>query len=392
MRRAYIIREIISREKTLEQELDAPGVDGASPSSGARSGSSRLPRDLLIFAVLGLFVLAVLAAVFVRPVEERGLRLWMLNHAPDQLVVVNPDTGELEKELLVADGLVQLIFNNAKDTAYIANVVDVSNRITIVDTRSYLKSDTVIIDGVPQGLAIFKDDKKLAVITGSKTDFMAGGFDVLNLEQPSIVDPNRRQVIYRERGLRLASSIYVDENDLIYCLDAKDSRVFIFDYHQKKLVNAIDIGSAPINLYYPKGGDYFYVTSIRDQSITFFKKDTDPSQIVKVGEVKFARFRELVANSDGSLLYAPIYERKSIAVVNVEKKEVIDEFRLQEGCQNIEISPFDDEIYPVGVESGNVYVLDAKTGSLKRKIEVTGDFRDIKAILESEKGLYRVTD
>src|SRR4030042_150727 len=69
----------------------------------------------------------------------------------------------------------EIVFNHRKDTAFVANVVDVNNRVTLIDTRSYLKTEQIIVDGVPQGLAVFPGDQYLAVITGSKTDFMAGG-------------------------------------------------------------------------------------------------------------------------------------------------------------------------------------------------------------------------
>jgi len=355
----------------------------------SRRSAGRIPRELVIFSAVGLFILLAVAVIFVRPTEDRGIRLWLLNHAPDQLVIVNPDTGEKEKELLVADGLVQLIFNNRKDTAFIANVVDVSNKVTLVDTRNYLKVDTILLSGVPQGLAIFPDDRYLAVISASRTDFEAGGFDVIDLETPSEVDPNMRFTVYRERGLRLTSSIHVDENGYIYCLDAKDSRVFIFDSQQKKLVKSIDIGSAPIQLYYPKAGRYFFVTSIKDESITFFSKGKTPDLVNKVGSVTYARFRYLVINSDGSLLYAPVYEKKIVAVIDVNQRKVIDEFSTPEGVQLIGISPFDDEIYPVGFDTGQVFVMNAKNGRIKRTIKTSGEFRDIDVLLESEKPALR---
>lgn len=340
---------------------------------------------LVTFLAIGFFIILLFATLFLRPVNDRGVRLWLLNHAPDQLIIANPDTGEIEKELLIADGLVQLIFNHRKDTAYIANVVDVSNRLTVVDTRTYLKNETIILDGVPQGLSIFADDIKLAVISGSKTDFEAGGFDVIDLSTPSEVDPRRRQVLYRERGLSLTSAIHVDENGLIYCLDSRDSRVFIFDYAKKKLVHSVDIGSAPMYLLFPEKGKYFFVTSVKDESITFFNKDKDPKKIDKVATVKFMRFRRIAANSDASIIYAPSTEKKIVAVIDVAKRKVTATFPIPEGSEVMAVSPFDDEIYPIGVETGKVYVLDARTGALKREIPTKGEFRDVAVLLESEK-------
>lgn len=357
------------------------------PTSGATGSEMRLGgREVAVVLVIGIVILAILGLILVRPVRDRGTRLWLLNHAPDQLIIVNPDTGEEEKKLLIADGLVQLVFNHRKDTAYIANVVDVSNRITVLDTRTYLKLDTIIVAGVPQGMAMFPDDRHLAVITGSKTDFMAGGFDVVDLAEPSQVDPQRRRVEYRERGLRLTSSIHVDEQGRhIYVLDAKRSSVFIFDYREKNLVRSIDIGSAPIALLYPERGDYFFVSSIADESITIFKKAEDPMKITKAGTLKYIRFRYMAVSPDASILYAPNYEKRMVVVINVAQQRVTGTFPTPEGCQLIAVSPSGDEVYPVGYDSGNVFVMNAHTGDIQRTIHTEGDFRDVEVLLESEK-------
>ena len=361
------------------------GPDGSAPAkplAPERTSS----RELVIVAILGLLVVVAFIAAFVRVQTDRGIRLWMLNHGPDQLVVVNPDTGEVEKELLVADGLQQVVFNHSKDTAFVANVVDISNRVTLIDTRSYLKSEQITVDGVPQGLAVFPDDEHLAVISGSKTDFMAGGFDVLDLTQQSVADPQRKRAIYRERDLSLTAFIAVDEaGENVYCLDAKASYVFIFSMEERKLVRTVDIGAAPMGLLYPEYGDYFFVSSIKDKAITVLRKARDPQDVEIVGKVEHGRFRHMAISRDGSLLYAPVYELMEIAVIDVKALEVVDTIKMDEGCSLIAVSPMGDDIYAVGFTTGNVYVVDADNGALKRTIATHGEFRDIKVILESDK-------
>ena len=372
----------LSVQDAAHPEPPAKETEATPSATSARLGG----REIIVVLIVGLLILGMLGLIFVRPVRDRGIRLWLLNHAPDQLIIVNPDTGEEEKKLLIADGLVQVIFNHRKDTAYIANVVDVANRITVLDTRNYLKLENIIVAGVPQGMSIFPDDKHLAVITGSKTDFMAGGFDVLDLTEPSQVDPQRKRVVYRERGLRLTSSIHVDEQGrYIYVLDAKRSSVFIFDCEEKKLVRSLDIGSAPISLLYPEQGDYFFVSSIADKSITIFRKAQDPIEIEKAGVVKYVRFRHMAVSPDASILYAPSYEKRIVVVINVRERKVANAFATPEGCQLIAVSPLGDELYPVGYDTGKVFVMNARTGHIRRTVQTQGDFRDIKVLLESEK-------
>jgi DNA-binding beta-propeller fold protein YncE len=343
-------------------------------------------RELVIIIIVAIVGIAVFAYLYLRPVPDRGIRIWLLNHAPDQLVVVNADTGETEKELLIADGLKQFIFNHAKDTAYIANVVDVSNRITVVDTRSYLRKDQIVVDGVPQGLDIFPGDRYLAAIMGSKTDFMAGGFDVLDLQEPSQADPQRKRVTYRERGLTLTTVIAVDDTgENVICLDAKASNVFIFNVAEQKLARTIDIGAAPLGMLYPPQGEYFFICSIKDQSVTVLTKNPDPAKIEVVAKVETGRVRDVALSTDAKILYAPVYERKDIAVVDLEKMEVVKRFKTPDGCMLAAASPLGGQLYAIGYDNGQVFVLDLASGELVRTIPVHGEFRDMKVILESEK-------
>jgi len=354
------------------------------PDSRARGRAAG--RELVLIIIVAIIGIGVFSYLYLRPVPDRGIRIWLLNHAPDQLVVVNPDTGETEKELLIADGLKQFIFNHAKDTAYVANVVDVSNRVTLVDTRSYLKKDQIIVDGVPQGLDIFPGDRYLAVIMGSKTDFMAGGFDVLDLMQDSQVDPQRKRVTYRERGLTLTAFIAVDETgENVICLDAKASNVFIFSVAEQKLMRTIDVGAAPLGMLYPPDGDYFFICSIKDQSVTVLTKNPDPQKIEIAAKIETGRVRDVALSKDGLTLYAPVYERKDIAVIDLDRMEVVERLKTPEGCMLAAVNPLGGQLFAVGFDSGQVFVLDLETGQVVRTIPTHGEFRDMKVILESEK-------
>jgi DNA-binding beta-propeller fold protein YncE len=355
-------------------------------SSGAAAHRSRIRTDLVIVAVLGLGLIGVFAAMFLRKPVDRGVRLWMLNHAPDQLIVLNPDSGEVDKEMLVADGLQQLVFNHRKDTAYVANVVDVSNRVSVIDTRSYMKKDQIIVEGVPQGLAVFPDDRYLAVITGNKTDFMAGGFDVIDLHEQSTADPTRKRVAYHERNLSLTSFIAVDEQgENIFCLDAKSSKLSIFSFSQKKLAREIELGAAPMGLLYPQQGDYFFVSSIANDSITIFKKAKNAQDISIAGRVTYSRFRQMALSNDAKTLYAPVLEKMEIAVIDVASQKVTLTYKTPEGCSLICLSPEGDNLYAVAMDTGKIFVINAADGKLVRTIPTKGEFRDAKVLLNSEK-------
>ena len=161
--------------------------------------------------------------------------------------------------------------------------------------------------------------------------------------------------------------------------------MFIFSVDEQKLVRTIDIGAAPMGLLYPEHGDYFFVSSIKDKAITVLRKARDPQDVEIVGKVNYGRFRHMALSRDGRTLFAPVYEQREIAVIDVEALKVVKAFKLDEGCSLIATSPVGNDIYAVGYDSGKVYVLDAGTGELLRTITTHGEFRDIKVILEADK-------
>lgn len=353
------------------------------------------------YFVLGFTVACVLAvAGFIfRTNVDPGTRVWILNHTPDQVAIINPFVAKKEKEFLVADGLRELAFSPDFTKAYVASVVDVSNRVTVIDTRTYLQEEEIVVDGVPQGIGVFPDNRKIAVILGSKTDFMAGGFDVLDLKESSKADPKKRKRLYRERGLLLTHKIAVgDDGDRIYCIDAKSSVVAVYSLKLKQRSADVDLHGAPEQLYYPRQGNFYYVSVLVHQAIYQINKQTDQVEGVYIYQVpdpnkafNLGRLRYMALDSKAQYLYATNYEKHSIAIWDVgnlnysrnwqdipplDKKGFrypsmhflpMKEFLLQGGMdpnlrfvpggQQIAIDPYDEYLYVMD-DSGGFYIFD----------------------------------
>jgi hypothetical protein len=293
----------------------------------ARQGAFKLPQwlggALLILTLLGLGGFTLLLA---RPNADPGIRVWVLNHTPDQVVIINPFNGVVEKKFQVADGLKQLAFSRDFSRAYVINVVDVSNRITVLDARTFLTKETIEIDGVPQGLGVFPDNRKLVMINASKTDFMAGGFDVIDLYEQSKANPKQKKRLYRERTRELVNQLAVsDDGDRIYVSDSKSSELFIYSFKQKKLQSSFDLHGAIEELYYPQQGQYYYVSVLQHLAIYQFAKQTDKLEGVYIYEVinpqrpnLSNKLRTMAVDAKGEYLFAPIYETGAVAVWHVD--------------------------------------------------------------------------
>jgi len=276
---------------------------------------------VLVIAVTALACLGFVA-LLLRPKVDSGIRVWLLNHTPDQCIIINPFDGVVEKKFLVADGLRELAFSRDYTTAYVANVVDISNRLTVIDTSTYLDKEIIEVDGVPQGIGVFPDGRRLAVILGSKTDFMAGGFDVIDLKQPSKADPKRKLRLYRERNLSLTHKIAIsDDGDRIYCVDAKDSKIFIFSFSQKKLIGEVELHGAVEEMMYPLVGRYYYASVLTHQAIYQIDKLSDQvvaayiyGQQDPTRAFNFDRLRYMAVDPDARYLYGTNFEGKTVAI------------------------------------------------------------------------------
>lgn len=297
--------------------------------SSTRSVAVASPSRQRAAAAGGALVLAVSAAcilgfvyLLARPNADPGVRVWMLNHTPDQCAIIDPFKGVVEKKFQVADGLRELAFSADYTKAYVANVVDVSNRLTVLNTTTYLKEDTIEVDGVPQGIGVFGDNNKLAVILGSKTDFEAGGFDVIDLNKQSKANPKRKLTLYRERELRLTHKIAVgDDGDRIYCIDAKAPLVNIFSFREQRKLGSVDLNGAPEEMYYPRVGDYYYVSVLQHYAIYQISKRTDEISGVycyilhdPAKEFERGKLRHMATDKDGNFLYATCTEDRGVAI------------------------------------------------------------------------------
>ncbi|MBN2082631.1 hypothetical protein JW859_10560 [bacterium] len=286
---------------------------------------------IIVTVFTAVCILAFIGLMF-RPQSDNGIRIWLLNHAPDQTVIINPFNGVVEKKFQVADGLRGLAFSRDGTKAYFYNVVDVSNRLTVKDTRTYLTEEVIEVDGVPQGIGVFPDNRKLAVILGSKTDFMAGGFDVIDLMEQSAANPERKKRLYRERELRLTHKIAVsDDGDKIYCVDAKSDRISVFSFKQKQLIKEIDLYGAPEELFYPRVGQYYYVSVLMHRAIYQIDKSTDNVEAVYVyafrerNEKKdTGKLRHMAITSDARYLVGTNYEDKTVAIWDLKDRSKND--------------------------------------------------------------------
>lgn len=303
--------------------------------SGRNSAQLRLgsfsPGGVLVVVITALCLVAFIG-LLLRPQTDSGIRIWLLNHTPDQVVIVSPFDGKVEKKFQVADGLRGLAFSRDGKKAYFYNVVDVSNRLTVKNTRTYLTEEVIEVDGVPQGIGVFPDNRKLAVILGSKTDFMAGGFDVIDLEQQSQADPQKKRRLYRERDLSLTHKIAVsDDGDKIYCVDAKSDKIHVFSFSQQQKIKEIDLHGAPENLLYPRPGNYYYVSVLQHRAIYQINKFTDSIEAVYVNaffdpQQRWAggKLRFMAVDSTARYLVATNLEEKTVAIWDLKSRDKND--------------------------------------------------------------------
>jgi DNA-binding beta-propeller fold protein YncE len=301
-----------------------------------------------------VFVLVVAAGcvagfiwLLVRPSSDPGVRVWLLNHAPDQVAVMDPYQGTVEKKFTASDGLRGLTFTRDGKEAFIYGVVDVTNKLIQINTSTYLKDDTLELDGIPQGIAVFPDDRRVAIILGSKTDFMSGGFDVLDLKQRSKADPTKRLDLMRVRDLQLSHKIAIgDDGDRIYMIDAKSSKLFVYSFRQRQKIKELELGGACEDFIYPEQGSYYFASVLQHMAIYQISKDTD--QIV-AGYVfsdmdpamVFRRpfLRHMALDPSGKYLYAVSAERWSFAVWHLNDPEYVIDPRRWNGDPNHEGFP-----------------------------------------------------
>ncbi len=370
------------------------------------------PRALTLIVVMALLVGS--ASIGLKPLPDKGVRVWLLNHTPDQVQVIDPQVWAQVAKFGVADGLRKIAFSADGRRAYIASVVDVTNRISIVDTRTFVKVDDIVTTGVPQGVAVmpanprrrelvvpdpqnpgreltlsvppYPADRYLAYIPGSRTKFEAVGFDVLDLYKRNPTDPDRFRVACRIRDNRidLLDDIQASpDGRYIYAVAAKSSKIYVYDFWKCLLrlpqePAVVDIGQAIMGLYIPKNGPYYYAAAIKSKMIYVIDRKTNKIvRYLRHPDDFFGRFRNLVTDESGTIIYATVLERKELLEIDANTGEVLNSVLLPERCDLIEISPYYDELYVVSVDSGNFYRVKIDGFKISKPLTTRGEFRDI---------------
>jgi hypothetical protein len=311
----------MSSSEHSPSEIVSPEPQQSVAAAGRRRSAgyvlwSGIVLSFSLVCILGFILLIA------RPRPDSGTRIWLLNHTPDQVVIYNPHDGVAEKKFQVADGLRGLTFSRDGTSAYIFNVVDIVNKFTAIDTATYLKQESVEVDGVPQGIGTFPDDKEIAVITGSKTTGEAGGFDVLSMTEMSKSDPSKKKRLWRVRDLQITHKIGVsDSGDRIYLLDAKSENLSIYDYVNRQHLKDVNLHGAAEDFLYPPNGDYYYISVLQHNTIYQLSKATDEitgAYIYSYANPKKSfqniKLRHMDIDSEAKFLFAPCYEAKTVAV------------------------------------------------------------------------------
>jgi len=250
----------------------------------------------------------------------------------------------------------------------------------VLDANSLLVTERIEVDGIPQDMAILEDNTRLVVVNGARTDFMANGFDVYDLTQD--LGKARKPILYRAREMKLVDNIQYDPvAGYIYAIDSKDSRLWVYSFAERKLVDQIELNVAPVDMYFPPEGPYFFVSTIRQEMINVIDRNTH--EIVK--RIKVGRCRQITSDRAGSILYVPVSEKKQLAVVDVNKGVMLGFVDLPLRCEVIEISPYYDRLFLVD-SSGEGWLLaldlnsiDLENHTVKIIYEemLKGEFRDI---------------
>jgi DNA-binding beta-propeller fold protein YncE len=314
-------------QQAAEQPKARASVPARRPRPAARPGKGYLFGASLVIGI-SLVCIGVFTLLLSSSKGDPGVRVWLLNHAPDQIGIINPYDGVAEKKLTVADGLRGLNFSRDGTKAFVQNVVDVTNKLTVIDTSTYIKDDVIEVDGVPQGVGVFPDNRKLAVILGSRTEFMAGGFDVLDLKAQTKADPTKKKVLMHVRDLRLAHKIQVgDDGDRVYMIDAKSSKLAVYSFSQQKQLRTVELGGACEDFIYPRYGKYYFAGVL--EHLTIYQIDKESDEIVggyiysdMDPEHPYWRpwLRRMAVDPTGHYLYATATERKAVAVWDINNR------------------------------------------------------------------------
>lgn len=278
-------------------------------------------------------------------------RVYVPNSGDGTVDVIDPRTFQVVDRFEV--GLIPHHIAPAWDLSHLYVDNEGSSSLTVIDPKSGLPTSTIPVP-YPYNLYFTPDGGKAIVV-------------VERLSRLDFRDPHSWRLI-RSVPIPWAGVDHMDFSaDGRYLMASTEwsGMVVKVDVVNMRIVGALHVGGAPIDVRLSPDGSLFYVTNQKRNGVSLI----DP---VRMKEVAFvptgAGAHGLEISRDTKSIYVSNRLDGTISVISLATHRVVATWRIGGSPDMLQLSPDGRQIWVTGRFDGTVDVVDARTGSLLHTI------------------------
>jgi hypothetical protein len=191
-----------------------------------------------------------------------------------------------------------------------------------------------------------------------------------------VLDLHSGKILHSMTGLKEPPGVlYIPEMDKIFVATGGDGKCYVYSGEPLRQVSAIGIGDDADNIRYDPGTRRVYIGYGKGALAVI-----DASSLKRLADIKLAGHPEsFQIEKNGSKIYVNVPDERQLAVVDRNKRAVVDVWRLEKLHANYPMALIEEahRILIATREPAKLVVLDSSSGRIVSETDCAGDADDL---------------
>ncbi len=310
----------------------------------------RIPPSPWLFCLLAFGLFSHCAP----PLPSDRTLIYLINHLPDEVVVIDPKEAKILRKSIAGDFLSAMSFLPGDEHAVIT--AEVSLQIRLYNLKRGVVEKILSTPGFPQKVVAHPSLPKIYLFLADQ--------ETITTSDVTVVDIKTFQIVKRVPIVSLLNRMAVSpDGKYLLVTSAKHNRIFIVDALKDELMDEyLEVSHSPSYfIFTPDSKKVLVAYNFSDVLQIFDLESKQVEKTIAVGDAP----NYVSASKDGKQYYVADLRSRDIQIIDAEKQEVTKTVRLDYAPAFIQ--PGKNFLYII-TENKFLIVVDANSGEIVRSI------------------------